>query len=89
MARSRAAKNGMRKIDDGMMPRMNKAKGGVIPDQEDHWMQDVHPKKGALHEELHIPRDEKIPTARLESAKHSNVPILRKRATLALNYRGL
>lgn len=54
----------------------------------DKWMQDVHPKKGALHKEMHIPGDKKIPTKKLEKAKHSENPLLKKRATLALNYRG-
>jgi len=45
-------------------------------------------KKGALHEELGIPQGEKIPESRLESAKHSSNPTLRKRATLAETMKG-
>ena len=55
----------------------------------DKWMQDVHPKKGALHEQLHIPQGQKIPTSRLRSAAHSGSPLEKKRANLALRYRGL
>ena len=40
-------------------------------------------KKGALHEMLHIPTDEKIPASRLESAEHSRNPLERKRARSA------
>jgi hypothetical protein len=45
-------------------------------------------KKGALHEELGIPQGEKIPESRLESAKNSSNPTLRKRATLAETMKG-
>lgn len=52
------------------------------------WMQDVHPKKGALHKALGIPSDKKIPTGLLEEETHSKSPLMRKRANLALRYRG-
>lgn len=53
----------------------------------DKWMQDVHPKKGALHKQLGIPADKKIPTSTLRSnAKKGG--LLGKRANLALRYRG-
>lgn len=52
------------------------------------WMQDVHPKKGALHEDLGIPQDKPIPTSLLrEKAKAPGK--LGLRARLALRYRGL
>lgn len=52
------------------------------------WMQDVHPKKGALHEQLGIPERQKIPTSLLrEKAKAGGK--LGLRARLALRYRGL
>jgi ribosome modulation factor len=55
--------------------------------EEDKWMQDVHPKKGALHKQLGIPADKKIPTSTLRSnAKKGG--LLGKRANLALRYRG-
>jgi len=47
--------------------QMKYADGG---DVEDHWMQDVHPKKG-------------------EEAEHAKSPLERKRANLALRFRGL
>lgn len=60
------------------------SEGGSV----DKWMQDVHPKKGALHKQLNIPEDKKIPTKTLEKAAHSSKPLLEKRANLALRYRG-
>lgn len=81
MGRSRASKEQLQ--DDGMEPRRHKAGGDV-----DHWMQDVHPKKGALHAQLHISPNKKISTERLEKAEHAKSPLLRKRANLALRYRG-
>lgn len=54
----------------------------------DRWMQDVHPKKGALHDQLGIPAKDKIPTSLLrEKAKAGGK--LGLRARLALRYRGL
>jgi hypothetical protein len=43
--------------------------------------------KGKLHESLHIPKGRKIPVARLEKAEHSDNPLLRKRANLAMTAR--
>lgn len=54
----------------------------------DHWMQDVHPKKGALHKQMGIPQGRKISTGSLEKATHAKSPLERKRANLALRYRG-
>jgi len=65
--------------------RHRHAGGGSV----DHWMQDVHPKKGALHKEMGIPEGKKIPTAALEKATHSGSGLESKRANLALRYRGL
>ena len=46
------------------------------------WIQDMHMKKGALHKELHVPKGDKIPRAKLEeAAKHKGVE--GKRARLA------
>jgi hypothetical protein len=45
-------------------------------------------KKGALHEELGIPLGDKIPESKLESAKNSSNPTLRRRATLAETMKG-
>ena len=43
----------------------------------------MHMKKGALHKQLHVPKGERIPEAKLEMAEHSKNPKLRKRAVLA------
>lgn len=70
-------------------PRLDKAKRGAFKDggKADHWMQDVHPKKGALHRQLGIPAGEKIPAKTLEKATHSSNPLLKKRAVLAETYK--
>lgn len=47
------------------------------------WIQKMHMKKGALHEELDVPEDEKIPMKKIKKAEHSSNPKLRKRAKLA------
>lgn len=47
------------------------------------WIQNMHMKKGALHEELHVPEGKKIPATKLKKAEHSKNPTLRKRAALA------
>ncbi len=41
-------------------------------------------KKGALHAELGIPLGEQIPESRLEEAKNSSNPTLRRRAISAI-----
>lgn len=52
-----------------------------------HWMQNMDLKKGALHKELGVPKDKKIPLSKLEKAKHSGSAKERKRATLAETFR--
>jgi hypothetical protein len=47
------------------------------------WIQKMHMKKGALHEELGVPKGKKIPAKKLEKAEHSKNPKLKKRAQLA------
>ena len=47
------------------------------------WIQHMHMKKGALHEQLNVPQDKKIPKAKLNKAANSNNPLLAKRANLA------
>lgn len=42
-------------------------------------------KEGALHKQMGIAPDKKIPESRLEEAKHSKNPKLRKRAQFAIN----
>lgn len=53
------------------------------------FIQDMHMKKGALHESLHVPKGKKIPEAKLEKAEHSKNPTLKKRAILAETLKGL
>ncbi len=50
---------------------------------KEKWIQKMHMKKGALHEEMHIPKGKKIPEKKLEKAEHSKNPKLAKRARLA------
>ena len=52
----------------------------------DHWMQDVHPHKGALHRALGVPEGEKIPEKKHEAAAHSKNPHVRKMEALAKVY---
>lgn len=44
-------------------------------------------KKGALHRHLGIPEDQPISTERLQEAKRSKDPEIRREATLAMNMR--
>lgn len=44
-------------------------------------------QKGALHRMLGIPEGEKIPESRLESAKNSSNPTLRRRAVSAIGFK--
>jgi len=44
-----------------------------------------HLRKGGLHDALHIPRDEKIPADRLESAKNSKNSHVQHMANMAAN----
>ena len=43
--------------------------------------------KGLLHRDLGIPEGESISREKLEAAKHSSDPAVRKRANFALNFR--
>jgi hypothetical protein len=47
------------------------------------FIQKMHMKKGALHEELGVPKGKKIPESKLKKAEHSKNPKLKKRAVLA------
>lgn len=44
--------------------------------------------KGDLHRNLHVPQGDKIPAAKLEAAKHSDNPTIRKEANLAETLKG-
>lgn len=47
------------------------------------WIQKAIKHPGALHKELHIPEEKKIPESKIKKAEHSKNPTLRKRANLA------
>lgn len=49
----------------------------------EHWIAGAIKHPGALHRELGVPQGEKIPAKKLAKAKHSDNPLLRKRANLA------
>lgn len=40
-------------------------------------------KPGALHKDLGVPMDKKIPAKKMEKAMHSTNPVVKKRAVLA------
>lgn len=44
--------------------------------------------RGLLHEKLGVPKGEKIPEAKINKAKKSSSPALRKEATFAKNFGG-
>ena len=71
----------MKNLESLVMGRCKKASGG--------WIQDAELKKGALHKELGIPEDKKIPLKRLKKAEKSSNPLLAKRARLAETLRGM
>lgn len=53
------------------------------------WIKEaVSEGKGALHRHLHVPPGEKIPASKLEEAKHSKNPKIRKEAILAETLKG-
>lgn len=54
----------------------------------ERWIQGAIKKPGALHKQLGIPKDKKIPEKTLKRAKHSENPTLRKRANLAETMKG-
>jgi hypothetical protein len=47
------------------------------------WIAGATKNKGALHRELGVPEDKKIPAKKLAGALHSKNPTERKRAQLA------
>lgn len=44
-------------------------------------------KEGSLHKALGVPKGQKIPVKKLEAAKNSKSPALRKKANFAINAR--
>lgn len=47
------------------------------------WIKGTHMKTGALHRELQVPLNKKIPAGKLHKAFHSGNSLERKRANLA------
>lgn len=60
------------------------ARGG----SSDKWISGAIKHPGALHDQLHVPKGEKIPEKKLEKAEHSSNPVLKKRAVLAETLKG-
>lgn len=50
---------------------------------KEKWIAGAIKHKGALHEKLHVPKDKKIPKAKIKKAEHSKSPKLAKEARLA------
>lgn len=48
-----------------------------------NWIQKIGMKKGALHKDLNVPQDKKIPQKKLDKALKSSNTTLKKRAVLA------
>jgi hypothetical protein len=55
----------------------------MAKEKDGKWIQSMHMKKGALHEELGVKEGKKIPESKLKKAEHSKNPTLKKRANLA------
>jgi hypothetical protein len=53
------------------------------PAKNGQWISGAIKNKGALHRELGVPADKKIPEKKLEKAAHSKSPTLKRRAILA------
>lgn len=54
---------------------------------KEKWIQSMNLKKGALHKDLGVPKDKKIPESKLKKAEHSKNQTLRKRAQLAETFK--
>ena len=61
---------------------------GDMEEGDKHWIQKAIKKPGALHKQLHVPADEKIPTDKLNAAAEKGGK-LGKRANLAKTLKGL
>lgn len=53
-----------------------------------NWIAGATKNKGALHRELGVPADKKIPAKKLAKAAKSSNPVERKRANLAKTLKG-
>lgn len=63
------------------LDRPGRARGGK-------WIQGAIKHPGALHEQLGVPKGDKIPAKKLEKAAHSSNPTLARRARLAETLKG-
>jgi hypothetical protein len=61
---------------------MKPIKENVINEKDSKWIQKAHIKKGALHKELGVPEDKKIPASKL-TVKADDSPKLKRRKLLA------
>lgn len=52
------------------------------------WIGKIGMKKGALHKNLGIPENKKIPEKKLNKAAHSSNPTIARRARLAKTLKG-
>lgn len=59
-----------------------------MANKDKNWIQKAIKKPGALREQLHVKKGEKIPAKKLDKAMHSSDPLLRKRARLAETLKG-
>jgi len=53
------------------------------------WIKGAIKHPGKLHRDLGVPEGEKIPAAKMEAAKHSSNPTVRKEAALAHTLGGM
>lgn len=53
------------------------------------WIQNAIKRPGALHRHLGVPEGEKIPAEKLESARNSKNPTIRREAALAYTLSGM
>lgn len=54
-----------------------------------HWIANAIKRPGALHRALGVPEGEKIPSSKLEAARHSRNPKIRREAALAHTLSGM
>ena len=78
MGYSRSSKDQLQ--NNGIVPKSRYKRGEDIK----YLMQNIYPKK----EEFHIPIEEHIPTKLFEKKSNRPNSLVRKRANLALRYRG-
>lgn len=60
-----------------------------MAEKKKNWIQKAVKNKGALHRELHVPENEKIPAKKLAKAAKSRSPKIKKQVALAKTLKGL